>query len=130
MADDFNILIRNCSSIERLAEAVSKFLGHPIEQRLDAEGKLYQNRTVGFEISIFEADGFVDDHGIEFEKYPLMVSIHGLSSMNEARYFDEWFRLCALMLGDIISRKLVCECLVVKNLFDVIELFPSPASGE
>ena len=130
MADRFEILVRKCSSIERLVEAVSLFLRHPLERRTDAEWILYKGLAVGFEISIYKADVFENDNGIEFDKYPFIVSIRGLSAMNNAQYFDEWFRLFALMLADIVSQHLVCECLVLKNLFYTIQAFPPSSVGE
>ncbi|HET6384574.1 MAG TPA: hypothetical protein VFJ58_14365 [Armatimonadota bacterium] len=130
MADDFNILIRNCDEIERVALAIGEFLGHPLPRMTSVEWKLYKTRSVGFEISVFEADDFENDAGIEFEKYPLMVGVDGLSIMTPVEHFDEWFRLFSLTLASIISRKLECECLLVKNFCHVVASFPASASGE
>ncbi len=127
MADDFNILIRNCSEIERVVEATSRFIGHPLVKRTDVEWELYETHTVGLFVNIYEADWFENSDGIKFEKYQLTVGMHPLRMVARLDHFDEWFRLFAVMLADFLSQELSCECLVVMNLCRIIAAFPAAA---
>ena len=113
-----------------MTETISQFLGHPLVRRTDVEWKLYTTEAIGFYISVFEADDFENNAGIEFEKYPLMVGITGFSLMTRVEHFDEWFRSFSLGLAGIIYRDLGCECLVVKNFFDIVGAFPASEADQ
>jgi len=129
LADDINILIRNCTEIEVVTELVGNFLGCPLERRTDVNFKLYETKAIGFVISVMEAD-FENDAGIEFEKYSLTVRISKLFFPYPVEHFEEWFHLFPLILAQIIYGALKCECLVMKNLYHILGAFPASEAGE
>jgi hypothetical protein len=129
MGDDIHILVRNCTEIEVVTELVGNFLGRPLERRTDVNFKMYETKAIGFIISVMEA-GLENDAGIEFEKYPITVRISKLFFPYPVEHFEEWFHLFPLILAQIIYGALKCECLVMKNLFDIVGAFPASEAGE
>ena len=128
--NEYCILIKGCNQIEQLVEEVEKIFELRFNKRLDAERDLYETRIAGSEISIYTNYNFVNNLGIEFTKYPLIIDFIGLANIYTDLYFDDFLRLFPLVIANNLSRKFGYRCLVIRNLSTIIASIGNSGTGD
>lgn len=78
---------------------------------------------MGVLVDVFDEHDLVDDLGIAFTRYPFEIDVEVVRSAVLGDYASELLRLVPMILGNAVSQKLGCECMVVENHQRVIKTF-------
>lgn len=125
MAEEFTVMVKGAPNIEQLICHLEQIVGHCFVKSQKVEWNLYQTNVLQIHIDVFDDHGFVNNLGIDFERFDFAIDIQASSPMGRDLYYIEWLRLCALMISKVLARKWEYECMIVQNLQRIVEVFPS-----
>ena len=125
MATEFTIMVNGDPDMKRLISHLEQIVGHPFTKNQEVERNLYQTNVFGAYIDVFDEHDLVNDLDIEFERYLFAIDVGGLRRMAANPYHDELLRLAALVIGSALAREWEYECMVVRDLQYITEVFPA-----
>jgi len=123
MSESNSVFIKTNVSISEVKICLEKIINCQLEKVNDVDWELYSTCLFGLDIALFEATDFEDDRELNLSQFNYLVSIEYLRGTFDIEYEFDWRRMASIVLGNIISKKLSCECLIVHNMESVVERF-------
>lgn len=123
MSESNSIFIKKDVPISEIKLCLEKILNCQLEKVCDVDWELYSTCLFGLHIALFEANDFVNDRELNLSQFNFLVDLNYLRGEFNEEYESEWRRMASIILGNIISRNLNCECLVVTNMESMVERF-------
>jgi len=123
MSNTVSILVRGSISLVSARDYLESIVGHCFTKSAEVEWNLYETDVLGLHISLFDEPGFVDDSGIAFSQYPLVIDVNIGSLTLENNFEQDWYQLFPAILASMLAKRASCECVVVENLQRITATF-------
>ncbi len=122
MSVSYSVLVKKKNSLESLKNCLQKFLNSPLEKVDSTDYEIYSTEVLGTGVSLFASVAYEDD-AIEFSEYDYEVSFDYLGKYDKA-VSDKWLTTLSIIIANLISRELQCECIATENLHTILQKFP------
>jgi hypothetical protein len=125
MSVDYDIFINTEKSYEEVKSSMEKILNCKMEQSPYTEDELYYTTILGLGMGLHKEHTFEGYEGIDFvfSNYQYYINFDYIPSSYLGDYRDEWQITMAVILSDMLSLNLHCECLIVRNMATIIVKF-------
>lgn len=125
MSSSFNIFLKCDEPLDVILSSLESILGCTL-QHTSNHAEYHSAIVMGIGISLVYPFTYSDYDDLKFSEYDfeIMVEYKGRFDKNFA---DDFQQSASLVLADMLSRQLPCECLVLENMVHVL-LRTSPNS--
>lgn len=123
MSISYDIFINTEKTFPEVRSTMEKILNCVMVKSLYADWELYYATVLGLGIGLHGEHTFDDCPEIQFSRYNFYINFDYIPSNYLRDHRHEWQVTMAKILADMLSLNLHCECLVLKDLFIVIDIF-------
>ncbi len=123
MSELNSVFIKANLPISEIKLCLEKILNCQLIKVDDVDWEIYSTSLIGLQISLLKAIDFEDDRELNFSEFSYYIDIDYSRSAFKIDYASDWQLMTSIVLGNMISGSLNCECLVVKNMQRLIERF-------
>lgn len=124
MSESYSVFINKKASLNEIKACLENILNSTLNNE-GSEWDIYITNILGLEIMLLEAVGYEEEEedDIKLSDYSYYVSVDYLPHAFDEIYIDDWRMLTSIIIGNMISKRLNCKCLVLKNMQKIIETF-------
>jgi hypothetical protein len=115
----YNVFIKTEASIEAAVLVLESIVNCRLVHSKHDDTDYYSGEVFGVGISLVNNVTFEDDGEIEFSKYNLEVMIEYHGQFDKELSYD-FQRPASIVIANMISRRLRCECIAVENMGTVL----------
>lgn len=127
MSMSYEILIKNKEPIELVVSGLEAILGCTLKHSIGRRREYHSAVVLGLGISLVNPVPYDDDDEIKFSGYDFEIMIEYKGEFDSV-YSNDFRRIATIVLANMVSQNLHCECLALENLTRVLEEFvPSDA---
>lgn len=123
MSESNSVFIKTNLNLSEIKLCLEKILNCQLKKVENVDWEIYSISLIGLQISLLEAVDFDDDRELNFSEFSCYVDIDYIRNAFEIGYESDWRRMTSIVLGNMISRNLNCECLVVNDMQRLVERF-------
>jgi hypothetical protein len=123
MSTAYNIFINTERSFSEVKSSMEKILKCQMEKSPYTEDELYYTTILGLGMGLHKEHLFDDDAELKFSNYQYYINFDYIPSSYLGDYRDELPTKIAIVLADMLSLNLQCECLILRNFSTVLGKF-------
>jgi hypothetical protein len=123
MYKPISLFIKFEGGIKEIVSFLEELTGLTLVVEQSEEGNNCRFILFDIEYIIFDNHGLEDDGEIIFSNYRFEFDLRQFISGQVSEYYQEMFESVAKYLASRISKKLICEVMIVENLQRKIALF-------
>lgn len=123
MSESYSVFVRKAICFPEIKATLEEITNVPLERTESTDWEIYSAQLLGFSIALLEASDYEDDGELEFSRYSYQIHVELIPKAFEIRYESDWRLMGTLIIGSMVSRKLNCECIAVRNMDTLLERF-------
>ena len=123
MSESYTVFVKKEISFLEIKSALEKIINISLEKSDSKDWKIFTAVSLGLKISLFEANNYENDGELKLSQYNYEIDVDYIRNVFDLNYASEWRLMGALVVGSLVSKKLHCECIAVKNVQVLLERF-------
>ncbi len=124
MGTNYSVFIKTEKSLTEVKSCLENFLNSTLERSESDLWEIYGTILFGLNIGLVVGVDYEDDF-IPLSQYDYEITIDYIRPDFTGYYNGEWDKSAAVIIADGLSKKLYCECIVVRDLVEIIDKFIS-----
>lgn len=120
MSTDYSVFVKSEAKNAEIRFSLEKILNCELQRTAYSE-EIYSAEIMGLRVSLIGSVDYEDDL-IRFSEYDFEITIDSTGAFDR-QYSDPFKSIASIVIANMLSIELSCECIAVENVHSIIDRF-------